>query len=863
MTWPVELTYNIVDGWMFGWQAGSTLLAFGNGSPDVFSTFASMGAHSGSLAIGELLGAASFIISVVAGVMMLVRPFKVTKHVFLRDVAFFMAADVLVCLILYDSHITQLEATGLVLLYVLYVAVVGCSSLWHSRRQRQKELLATARDNYAEDPNSSSLSSHSSPEFTPFLDEGAPGWLASFPLSLAIKSTDSFSSRTLLADERPPNSPDASTPRSRRSLRQQDYFGDQIEDSSSRPSLRNRSISLAAPAGLSRPRPSAMVRPSLLGAIEFRDVVHSLAQNSSQKALSQFAPISPARTRPRSSTRSRSDYNAASHHNHGHRRATSLAGGVEQLTQNQGPVFDPSVWERPVGSTTPTDLIDLSSGVEDPWRSSSVSSAAAAAGSTPLARPQLSVTTEGPEDGVSRGASALRRVPSIVLTGDDGNVTPMRASSEGSSSPSSARRPAPSRRPSLPAWAQSSDRPAQTRRLLHSFRVHLFPALQDVHQKSYLGLIAGVLSAPAIMMLTLTLPVVDEASFDDSFSEAEEKAFQEAQEDRAHGYEAESEPEDEAERLLWKDRARQRDERIAHRLHSPVAPSHSPSPTSATPPPLNLSELDRQLAERGEADQSVWQWPVDPSSSTGADECGTRTPPSPAPSLSQEARLQSEKQRQTDVKVEKFITVLDCVLCPFFCVLALLGSWTRFLSKQCEMAALGLMMLMNPRHTHTGDQLQWWFFLVALGCSVGLGFMAHTIVSDSQCRGRVLFCVVGFLVSMVWLLLTVNEIVGVLQVNSRSLVSTKDSKADDDHRLWRAGHGPRLWSVRLHLGPDGVRAGQLHSGPRGELDDRSDGLPRDGHLGLLRRPTAEHAAGHRPQQHVLHRAGPKAVQDRL
>ncbi|KAG5647394.1 hypothetical protein DXG03_000464 [Asterophora parasitica] len=42
---------------------GVTFLAFGNGSPDMFSTFSAMRANSGSLAIGELLGAASFIVS--------------------------------------------------------------------------------------------------------------------------------------------------------------------------------------------------------------------------------------------------------------------------------------------------------------------------------------------------------------------------------------------------------------------------------------------------------------------------------------------------------------------------------------------------------------------------------------------------------------------------------------------------------------------------------------------------------------------------------------------------------------------------------------------------------------------------------
>jgi sodium/potassium/calcium exchanger 6 len=40
--------------------AGVTFLAFGNGSPDVFSTFSAMNQGTFSLAIGELLGAATF-----------------------------------------------------------------------------------------------------------------------------------------------------------------------------------------------------------------------------------------------------------------------------------------------------------------------------------------------------------------------------------------------------------------------------------------------------------------------------------------------------------------------------------------------------------------------------------------------------------------------------------------------------------------------------------------------------------------------------------------------------------------------------------------------------------------------------------
>jgi sodium/potassium/calcium exchanger 6 len=80
---------NSIEFLMLCSQTGVTFLAFGNGSPDVFSTFrytniglfhcfmdakklmisfsSAMQSNLGSLALGELIGAASFIVSVVAG----------------------------------------------------------------------------------------------------------------------------------------------------------------------------------------------------------------------------------------------------------------------------------------------------------------------------------------------------------------------------------------------------------------------------------------------------------------------------------------------------------------------------------------------------------------------------------------------------------------------------------------------------------------------------------------------------------------------------------------------------------------------------------------------------------------------------
>ena len=116
--------------------AGVTFLAFGNGSPDVFSTFAAMKTHSGSLAVGELIGAASFITAVVAGSMALVRPFKVARRSFVRDVLFFIVAAGFSMVFLADGHLNLWECTAMVGFYVFYVIFVV---IWHWILRRRAE----------------------------------------------------------------------------------------------------------------------------------------------------------------------------------------------------------------------------------------------------------------------------------------------------------------------------------------------------------------------------------------------------------------------------------------------------------------------------------------------------------------------------------------------------------------------------------------------------------------------------------------------------------------------------------------------------------------------------------------------------
>ena len=111
-----------------------------------------MRAGSGSLAIGELIGAATFIVSVVAGSMCIIQSFHVNPVPFLRDVGFFSFAMALLFWILYDGHIHAWEAGLLAGLYVCYVLVVIGSTWWDKRRERKRKSLEDARRLFQREP---------------------------------------------------------------------------------------------------------------------------------------------------------------------------------------------------------------------------------------------------------------------------------------------------------------------------------------------------------------------------------------------------------------------------------------------------------------------------------------------------------------------------------------------------------------------------------------------------------------------------------------------------------------------------------------------------------------------------------------
>ncbi|KAF9912181.1 hypothetical protein EC991_000591 [Linnemannia zychae] len=118
-------------------MAGVTFLAFGNASPDIFSTFSAVGAGSGTLAVGEVVGASSFITSIVIGSMAIVKPFKVSRAPFLRDMIFFTGCILFILYMVLDRKITFVQSVILIVAYVVYVALVVFGN-WKQQREESR-----------------------------------------------------------------------------------------------------------------------------------------------------------------------------------------------------------------------------------------------------------------------------------------------------------------------------------------------------------------------------------------------------------------------------------------------------------------------------------------------------------------------------------------------------------------------------------------------------------------------------------------------------------------------------------------------------------------------------------------------------
>ena len=392
--------------------AGVTFLAFGNGSPDVFSTYSAMRAGSGSLAIGELLGAATFIVSCVVGSMCIIKPFKVHRSPFLRDVGFFTVAVALLLAILWDEVIMPWEAGVLVALYVLYVVIVVGGTWLERRRETQRRTEAEIRGEYQEEEVHDEEPYRDHRKYTSVLKSESPPFII-LPLE-APHHSGTLDSLTVPT----PTRIRAHSSPGRLRLDIQTDLSPQMP---------------RTPSPVPSSRLSQMPSFSLIGALEFRQVVASLQHRAASPSLNMFeSPITPYAgghycRRPRSRT--------ASHSRTGEGDPWDAALGV------------------PLGERSPLNLMVAS--VEE------------------MAGEELHHSHSSLVPSISRTAAS----PS----GSDGD-----------------------------AESQRFSPPTRGQKLLHVLTrtLHILcPSLHHFGHKTVLGKIVSLFAAPAVLALTLTLPV--------------------------------------------------------------------------------------------------------------------------------------------------------------------------------------------------------------------------------------------------------------------------------------------------------------------------------------------------------------------
>jgi sodium/potassium/calcium exchanger 6 len=236
--------------------AGVTLLAFGNGSPDVFSTFAAFRTHAASLAVGELIGAACFITAVVSGSMALIRPFQVARKSFVRDVGFFLVAAAFSMGFIVDGKLHLWESVTMVAFYLFYVAFVVGWHWWLNLRKARRARAAAARSHYITPGGEEE-------EFPQYHDDELSA--GSRTPGQAV-SVDDFSMLERAGGDKTIDDDDNEEERER-------WMGELTNNMRvNRPSMSRRNT-------------HTPIRPSLVGALEFRAVLSSLQKSRNIQSM--------------------------------------------------------------------------------------------------------------------------------------------------------------------------------------------------------------------------------------------------------------------------------------------------------------------------------------------------------------------------------------------------------------------------------------------------------------------------------------------------------------------------------------------------------------------------------------------------
>lgn len=109
------------------------------GNKKLTNCFSAMDSNAGSLAIGELIGAAFFIVAIVSGCMGIIKPFQSQKVTFMRDASFLTGAITIITWIVYHQNIYWYHSIVLILYYLSYVSVVVLGAYQNKKEDGTKQ----------------------------------------------------------------------------------------------------------------------------------------------------------------------------------------------------------------------------------------------------------------------------------------------------------------------------------------------------------------------------------------------------------------------------------------------------------------------------------------------------------------------------------------------------------------------------------------------------------------------------------------------------------------------------------------------------------------------------------------------------
>ncbi|KAJ3575364.1 hypothetical protein NPX13_g4062 [Xylaria arbuscula] len=660
--------------------AGVTFLAFGNGSPDVFSTFAAMGSNSGSMAVGELIGAAGFITTVVAGSMALVREFKVARRTFVRDICFFIVAVAFAIGFLFDGQLHFVECVVMIGFYIFYVAVVVGWHAYTTRRNTRRAKEAAARAHFYR-----TTSGHGSEELEPYRDapdDDEPSTVGRASAPIDIEALE----RAPLIDISHPegNGDDHSD--------QNKHIAAEVT-SSMRVNRRRgrRSNTTVAP-----------IRPSLVGALEFRSVLASLQREGNVR----MRPINP-RTH---TTASHMRISPRSVHEHAIMPAGTDQDVLSPTTRNRAhssgdmpSTIDGDIAQRQLvlphtvgGRLAPPLLGD---------RLSEVSSASEEdSESFTSTLPQL--RTQSPSNS-ERSTPLLSPFPEY--TDSPHVITPTTQQPPFLNLPSPAvELPSPASSltghtgPKPVKWWPYSILPPP-----HIVLSTLFPTLQSWRTKSIWDKFVSVISVPSIFLLVITLPVVETETAHD---ESDDVIADEASASQV-AIEVDEPTETETE---W-----QRYRRSTMSRGTSRSPSPSPSYTHSDGSRIAIPGAEHPIA------------PIQPTIEVHA--------PKPPSDAHDGSTVVDEDQGWN-----RWLLILQIFIGPLFCVSIVWANLAEDLQNPIKVLVRAL--------------------LISLVASlVLLGVLLTTTSPNNRPKYHVAFCFLGFVIAIAWISTVAGEVVGVMK----------------------------------------------------------------------------------------------------